>query len=347
MRKHIKRTTAVYIAAIILLVAIVSGSVIAVAEYTKSNRAKRVVSSYESEGVLFSSNYLVINPSLDTTQTTTPAGTRRIIYTGNASNTVTAAVTICNYAQSDPAKPYDANIRYNMTATLVRTTGDTKRPATAEQVGSLTATVSFGGHDYVLDGTHLTYDMGTGTLTGNVPSTDVCTITFARSWNDASNGVYVYLLAEPVQAYAGTAPLEAIFRTAVSDNTVRNDWRGMFTEAGAMGDTGAAGPAAYDGFRYTVEGSGAGTCRLQWDGSVLTVNALFVSLNGLQHGNTAASIQNGTGDLKYIDFDVDSNEKSRYDTQFYYSGLIPDDIDDWDWDDIKSLVTLIFTADTD
>ena len=322
---------------VIAIVAVAVASVAVYAEFTKSSRAKRVVASYESEGLLFSSNYM-----LRTANNPSAASNRKVIYTGNPANPVITTVSICNFAQGNPGKQYERDIIYRLYAELVVVSGNSRRPATAADVGSLEVTLEFkDGSPVTLDASNLSYTFSPdSTLDHRAASTDLCVLTFSSGFNTDEDGICLFLSATPIGNYIGILPIDAIFNTSVSTEQVIELWHGYFNEAGALGVQNSADPDEYDGFNYVITGSGVGTCRLSWNTERLAVNELFLDVFNLDLSDVGSTTV--SGDVwNYIDFPVDSDVVNRYDTQFYRSD---GDVNSFaDWNAVKDCVTLVFT----
>ena len=298
----------VIIAALILAIA---GGAVTFAEYTKSTRAKRVVATYLTGGVLFSSNYLVVNsnPSANVY--------KRFIYTNSADTSAAGAITICNYAQGNPGRFYETNIIYRLTASIVKVSESngvlTKATATAAQVGTKTATVTLkDGTLFTLDSSNITHDFGTSTLSCLTASTDICSISFSTDFTDNSDGLCLYLCATPEppagRTYANIHTIDAVFSPTVSIQEARNNWKGEFN------DDMTKAPDQYDGFNYVISGTGAGTCTLKWHSGKLDISQLFL----LNTTGTSGTETIGGATWNTYSFSVNSDTVNRYDLQFYY-----------------------------
>ena len=330
-----QRYTAIILIFAMIIVACVSVAVYA--EYTKSSRAKRVIASYESEGVLFSSNYL-----LHSSGNANDAHNRKIIYTGDPGNPVITSVSVCNFAQGNPSKVYERDIEYGLYAQLVVVSGNTRRAATAADVGALTVQIQRGDEAPItLNASNLsaTY-LPNSTLNHRASSSDIYLLTFSSGFNTDEAGICLYMSATPIGNYIGISPIDAIFSTSVNTDRTRDVWRGYFNEAGALGVSGASLPTAFDGFNYVIAGYGVGTCRLSWNTEKLELNELFLDELGLDSTDIGSATV--SGDVwHYIDFPVDSDTINRYDTQFYRSD---GDVNSFAaWSEVSDCVTMVFT----
>ena len=305
-----KHITAVIIIIAALILALVAGSV-TFAEYTKSTRAKRVVATYFTGGVLFSSNYLVVNSN------PTVNVYKRFVYTNSADVPAAGTITVCNYAQGNPGSTYETDIVYRLTASIVKVTEPggvlTKTAATAAEIGSKTVTVSLNdGSAVTLSSSNVSNDFGTSTLSWLKASTDICSVTFSADFTDNSDGLCLYLCAAPEppagRNYANIYTIDAVFSPTVSIQEARNTWKGEFNDD--MSKT----PDHYDGFNYVISGTGAGTCTLKWRSDKLSISQIFLlNTTGTSGTETSDGVTWNT-----FEFSVDSDIINRYDLQFYY-----------------------------
>ena len=145
------------------------------------------------------------------------------------------------------------------------------------------------------------------------------------------------MIADPGNSYYNISALDAIFNAKIGSEEVQINWKGYFSDQGALGIT-ASTPDSYDGYNYTIEGTGAGTIKLKWRPDMVAPSAIFLmSINE----TTPSSETIGNVVWNYIELDVDSNTTSRYDLQFYKSSTA--DFSSTSWATFKSYVTLTFT----
>lgn len=346
-----KRSLTALIAAAVIVAVLIPG-VLVIAEFTRSDRAKRVIGTYGETGNMFSSNHLTDNTSLNLNaiqnNIPTDVGTRRTIYTSDPDIGASTQITVCNYTQGNRTRRYPADIPYNLYAALVKITGNSKVLATPAEIGTQSVTISFNGNDYTLNSSNnsISTRLFTSTLDATESMPDVLDVSFSAGFGTSESGVWLYVLAQPVGSLTGIQPLDAVFRTAVRGKSTNNGWQGYFNESGALGDVSGAEPEDLDGFRYTIEGTGKGTFTIMWDESKLHINDVFIIVNSLKHGSDDAAIESdGRTYWKKIVFDVDSDTKSRYDTQFYYASQSVYDAT-LTWDEIKSFVEFSFELDS-
>ena len=353
---NVKKMTAyvsVFLAFIICL-----SAVYAFAEYTKSSRAKRVIATYGSGGMLFSSNKL--EPELDDTfsagnfSSYTRISNFATILTGAVGSTATADITICNYAQGQAGKYNDADITYTLYAKLVKIDGGTVTNAAAADVSGLSVTLNYKNTTVVLDPSKLSHTFTEQTLFRSAASVDSCGVSFSSGFNSDTSGIRLFLAAIP--SNSDLLPLTAMINTSIRSAQTQSEWRGYFNEKGALDPTNAnlPQPTDLDGFNYVVTGNGDGTVKLRWRGDLIEINDVFLQSLSL----TTNTETTGGTTWTYVTFDVDSNNKevtitengvsttvvvpgiSRYDTQFYF--VDKNDTDFPDWTTVNGYVECIY-----
>ena len=321
----LRRHTALAIAAAVLVIALGSA---ALAEFTLSHRAKRVVGSYGVSGVLFSSNIL---------RQTTVAYMKHVATADQNGDQV--VVTVCNYAQGNKLEHYPQNITYQITAALVD--------------DDMTAHTAAQGEDFSLasvkpegSNTELLGSSANVTLSFRQAETMRYVVTFAPGMLITSTTEHpVYIKIDvvridenggPVQQGDGlpttlSAYLGLMQRTG--DTAAR--WTGAFDED----ETNAIG--GYSGFNYVITGTGETTLTLSWDTDKVILSD--VSLRE-ELGKTLNDVTT-TGTMKSVSFDVNSADtvvsttengvttetvtpgKARYALQFYRN--TSGSIDNW------------------
>ncbi|MBQ7715643.1 MAG: hypothetical protein IJT70_07225 [Clostridia bacterium] len=322
------------IASAVIVLSLLTG-VVSYAEFTKSNRAKRVIASVEAAGVLFSSNFMLYTEG----DNTVPSNSKTL-YTGNESQGVVTTVTICNFAQGNPAKVYDTDITYTLTAKLVYVENGTKRLATHDEIGDLSVILNYNSDTestaFTLDSDHISKTFLSTALDSGSSATDTCRVEFSPGFNDENCKIRLYMIAVPTTARGDISMIDATFGTAVSHERQSISWEGYFNEAGARGVANASFPTAFDGFRYVITGTGEGTIKLSWKHALVHPNTLFLD----EIGETPTV----SGEWSYVDFSVDSDEISRYDTQFYYTnGIIANGQTGHEWDNVTGAVKCEYT----
>ena len=312
-----KRRPTYVVLAVLIVLGLVSG-IIVYAEFVKSSRAKRVIASYGDEGSMSSSNYLVENGDPQTNVY------RRVFYSVGEGMKASGDVTICNYAQGNPARTYENDISYVLSARFV-TLGESggayvKADATAANVGTHTVKMTFkNGSAVTLSSSKLSHTFPASVLDRRMSSTDIVSLEFDENFHNAG-ALCLYLSAVPTASQAGVHTLDAVCGVALNSGEARNAWEGEFNEKSM---TGVPAQPDYDGFNYLVTGMGRGVCTLSWDNRKLAISQVFLTENSL----TAVT----SGTTTSVTFNVDSDVKDRYDLQFYYAD---ENVTFTDWDEL-------------
>lgn len=307
--------------AVIMVLLLVAGAVV-YAEYIKSSRAKRVLATRGDEGMLFSSNYLVLNTRPDANIF------KRVFYTNVATDPVSGSVTICNYAQGNPSKRHETDIPYTLDARIVvlsETNGAyVKTNASAADVGAHTVTITLNdGASVVLSASNLSHSFTGNLLDHRVSATDICSVQFDSDFINAG-ALCLYLCATPAAgAPSDVYPMDAVFTVSLSNSEAQNSWEGYFNENNT---TDAPDQPNFDGFNYVISGSGAGNCTLSWDNTKLQISQVF--LNTAFDSPLTPTV---SGTTTTVSFSVDSDVVAHYDLQFYYAN---DSVTIADWDEL-------------
>ena len=302
----------------LLAVIVIAMIFIGFGAYTGLKSVKRVVTTKESPGELFSSNCMK-----------TTLAPRRI-------NSVEYTVTVCNYEQQDPQTANPSNITYSLLAEI-RVLYDNDY-LTMSQLATLLGPTSDeykAYEDKIADRSYSIYksedDTGgpqpavpielnaangytttfsSETLAKDVSSTDKFKVKFDdEELSTTSPEFYIYLKAIPT---SNLSILESLLGAAQSTSDV-SAWQGSFVES----DTSSKD---YDFYNYIISGSGSGSVDIIWDNSWLEINPFFF---------TAASGNVVTFPEKIVDpssqyngwfkatLTVNSTEKNRYEMVLY------------------------------
>lgn len=267
--------------------------------YNQSLSAQRTVAAYDKEAMRFSSNHLA-----QISQT-------RTVYAPNAQTTPTCLITVCNYPQGRPNKPATAALSYTVTAKFVLSSG---ADASSSDIGAYTATIRKGTDTvFTLSGSNPSVPAPSdpagslaGTLSANTADSHTFTLTFDVSFLTYRPDLCVEVTATPVGGQ-GLSPISAVFKPDLRAERASNSWTGAFS------DDANKTPAEYDGFNYTISGSGRGTGTLTWDTTKVTLS--YVSQTQLLA--IAGAQMTTDGNNATITFPVDSDVEGHYDLQFY------------------------------
>lgn len=333
-----KRHFIIMISILCLSILILTSGIISIAVFTKSTRTKRVLAPYGDDGMLFSSNYL--GESIDNQIN------KRLLYASSDDQGVQIGVTVCNYAQKNRTKVYESPINYALTARLVMVNGSTvtvinDASAYAQALAGKTVTISFGNSETTtLSSSNLSHTFASHTLSSDAATSDYYTLSFSTAFNNDNSGISLFLEADPGNTYPNIRLLNAVFNAKVGSDEAQINWRGYFSDQGALGVTSST-PAMYDGYNYTIEGTGVGSVKFSWNTTKIQPNTLFIikDINATIESETIGGVT-----WNYVEFDVDSGSISRYDLQLYkVDGA---DFSSATWNDLRNYVSLTFTEST-
>lgn len=153
-------------------------------------------------------------------------------------------------------------------------------------------------------------------LTKDVASADVYTLSLSKSFAEDEN-MYVLVTATP-KGEDSAASLSGLFNATLRIESAENLWTGSFFESGETL------PSKYDGYNYIITGFGQGTCTITWDKTQVEIS--YVSIQEIMSINGASYVEGES--INTLTFAVDSNQKSRYELQFY---KIKINTDTWDY----------------
>ena len=271
---------------IILLSALLLGFA-SYAAYTNLNSVKRVVSTQGLKGTPFSSNYLNLTASSESSYSVKNI----VLPEGGAA--VTFSIDVCNYVHNNPSKFNDNDINYTFTLTLVG--------LDAESTEGLK--VVCGNTTYSFNNTGVC-SINNQTLKGRKKSVNTYAVTVPASFVDK---VKIQAVAEPDSEsykHTGNYKLGRLF-TFTNKSETAAGWTGRFAESTTEN---------CDGFNYILSGQGKGTINLSWPPEHLEISKIFLDNNNLTANNGSFTLN------------VDSDTINRYDIQFYKTetGSYPD-----------------------
>lgn len=288
------------------------------AAYTSFSSVKRVVSTGESQVVLFSSNYLYL-----TDKSVTDYSARRVtpvpVNDNNFSEKFT--VSVSNYLLSNPSAWNTQNIEYTLTATLIPINGG-DLPENFNQI-----TIQYGTETKTFQSETLEFtDL---TLTNDAVHTHSFVVLLPAG---IESQIKIQMIAEPnKESYSATNQQKLAAVLIMGELAPVKNWTGKFLDAKDYP------PDAYDGFNYEISGNGKGEVTLTLDYSILELSPWFVS----EHRCTVDT--NEEKHQKKITFFVggegENGVVTAYQTQFYWTSGPKDTIS---WDDLEKCVTVEF-----
>lgn len=303
MEKKIMSFLRIYLVFTVALALIISISYSAFAEFTKSEKAKRVVAAYASTGQMFSSNVLRVG------------GYRKTLFVEKedvakiygddldiaASVVIKTTVTICNYVQGNPRQFYGKNINYTLTGELVTIDSNGDEQPLSNDYGIKIEKVlveNYSPHD--------------GSLTGGTPQEDEYLISIPGAVLRAPQKVYLKLKAEPTKYADIQDDIYAYIEIAEKPEAVHTGWDIECTDS-EIEDVNHF--KNYYGYNWRLSGIGQGTVTLSWnEDKVYLSEACLQNLKNLYPGTiTDTNIATGTLVIA-VNSDVTT---SSYDLQFY------------------------------
>ena len=334
-KRRVKKALGVsWITVWLIMATMAFASVVGYAAYTRVVKAKRVVSTKEGVGILFSSNYMSVGSSK------TIEYDDYSLYTGSMNPIYT--VNVCNFAQGDRSTWYlTSDIGYRLTATIYLNEtyseeeiaahpeyeGQYKTPSASDLSGKL-----FGirkghtGNFTYFSGNQLTVTLPTPsasyTLSKSSISMDEFDLVFDKSeLLNNTPGFWIQLTATPQDEVGGEvvqiSGLIGVCKRALSEAK----WTGYINDV-------SYATTDYDAYNYVISGNGKGTFYFAWDDDMVKPNA-FTLLN-YKNGETPLVVSNvsdfadyvqygasapTTGTWKCVAIIVDSKKLARYEIQ--------------------------------
>lgn len=291
------------------------------AAYTSFSSVKRVVSTGESQVVLFSSNYLYL-----TDKSVTDYSARRVTPVQVNDNLEKFTVSVSNYLLSNPSAWNTQDINYTLKATLIPMNGsDLPKDVSSILIQHGDTQNSFSAE---------------GSLTINklkLENTAANTNSFVVYLPlDLKEKVKIQMIAEPTDdsSYKATNGQKLAAVLIMGDLTSVKNWTGHFLDVNE-----SISPDKYDGFNYEISGNGEGEVTLIWDPSKLELSPWFVP------AEETTIDENG---WKQISFSVGGKDEngderpSAYQRQFYWAEGAKGSIKKWE--DLEEYVKVTFTA---
>ena len=275
----------------------VTGSV---AAYNKTSFVKRVITTKSGSNELrFSSNYL---SPMEQSDSNYPKKIIRISDSG-----LNVGVTVCNYPQSDITKFSSESISFDLTVTLLDSSGNTVKDA------ALLSKIRVNDKPLTENSKINT------TLTGGKSSMELFTFTCsaedAPSLKDCSLRIAAIPTAPSMDKKLG-ADLKL-----TSGEAMETAWTGEFSHDNNND------PKKLDAFNYVISGSAKGTVKLKVAGPIKISEFSFTELN--------AKVEDDV-----ISFDVGGEgQPTSYRLQFYRTTAIPTGET---WDTVKGYITFGF-----
>ena len=229
------------------------------AAYISIRNAKSVtVAKTATSEIRFSSNYLYLRERSDSLMPL-----KMISVSGQGD--VSAAVTVCNYPQSDLKKVHEENITYTLYAQLRDTAGEA---LTGDALTQAVAALQINGQAFAADGS---LSLTGQTLTGGKASQNVYAVTCAKENLALLSTLTVEMRAEPdscPNCAIGSHLLKARLWLSASGNE-DGSWSGQFQDD----RKGNPDSKKLDGFNYEIYGTAQATMVLSWDPEKVSLSA--------------------------------------------------------------------------
>ena len=307
MDKTIKILKKHWIAVWLVLAVIGIGTSMVLAEYiAEKNRIQRVAANVAVSGQPFDSNYMVVGaPSFN-----------NIPFASGTETWCPVEVKIWNYNRANPQKTYRGALSYTLTAQLVDSAGN----VLDDRLGSYQIGIKadneenytyFDPQDYdATDGYFVSVENSRSFPSNYNMTEHKYTLRFPVSFLTDNPGIYIKLVATPSDMDR-LSPISGIFGVTMQETTLPKGWNGVFNDDESQKN--------YDGFNYLITGSGKERITFSWDPVYLDVNAYNLADYGL---TVTPDDDPGRTGWSMVQFDVDSNDRYRYDFQLYMTSAL-------------------------
>lgn len=282
------------------------------AAYSSIRNAKSVtVAKTATSEIRFSSNYLYLRESSDSLM---PLKMISVSSQGD----VSAAVTVCNYPQSDLKKVHEEDITYTLSARLRDTAGEA---LTGDALAQAVAALKINGQAFAADGS---LSMTGQTLTGGKASQNVYAVTCAKKNIALLNTLTVEMQAVPASCpncAIGSHLLKARLWLSAS-GSADGSWSGQFQDDRKSNSD----SKNLDGFNYEIYGTAQATMVLSWNPEKVALSAWSRDELPVASATDSSLTLNLGGDGK----------PTSYRLQFYRVNGIPENET---WEDVLKYVT--------
>lgn len=282
------------------------------AAYSSIRNAKSVtVAKTATSEIRFSSNYLYLRESSDSLM---PLKMISVSSQGD----VSAAVTVCNYPQSDLKKVHEEDITYTLSARLRDTAGEA---LTGDALAQAVAALKINGQAFAADGS---LSMTGQTLTGGKASQNVYAVTCAKKNIALLNTLTVEMQAVPASCpncAIGSHLLKARLWLSAS-GSADGSWSGQFQDDRKSNSD----SKNLDGFNYEIYGTAQATMVLSWNPEKVALSAW---------SRDELPVASATDSSLTLNLGGEGNPTS-YRLQFYRVNGIPEDET---WEDVLKYVT--------
>ncbi len=329
MKKLLKAAGRNWITIWLILAVVLLVSFVSYAEYMeRQSRIGRVVANTSAADKYFTSDYLFA-------QTTE----LHCIYfaVGSVESACEISFKIRNYDPATPAKFFNKELAYTLTAQLVRQDGTAIGQG---QLGSYAIGIKrkndaeycyFGEGNYAAgNGYRLVFPMNAADyFDGNTKEEREFVLCMDKQILIDQPDLYVKLIAAPADRNLDT--LQGILGVTAAKADLTQGWAGSFNDSTAT--------AAYDGFNYVISGNGAATIKFGWRTDRFEANRFVLEDMAGDIAKTETETVGGA-EWKFIYIRANANDTiensvvtrygvERYDIQLYMTGNADSDYNDW------------------
>lgn len=285
-------------------------SLISYAAFTRINTVKRVVSTDAGAGARFSSD------SMDSSA----AGmtSRKSFYSRSADSN--AEVHIFNYPYPKASLYRNTATEYDVEARIGTHDGTDFSPLTGEDLSGLSSSYYInynGGTNSVFNSSSVPVTFENCIMNAGKVDPDCFNVHFdSAELSDTPPGYCVEMTAVPRDTSLPTLKGYIYVRYI---QTAESGWTGSLEELD--------NDKVYDGYNYILEGSGEGRITFSWNPEKLTINKQFLQnpenrfyINETAVNGSPSLTENSFSTvfgMKSITLVVDSQDKNRYEVQFY------------------------------
>lgn len=273
------------------------------AAYTSVKYAKSVaVARKEGDGVRFSSNYLDLKTSGETPQ---------LKVLSASGNTVSVAITVCNYTQNEPDLAFAGNITYTMQVDILDVNGSTlgesvtytKQDGTTGSVSKNDLLKSLSVNNTSSNGETLTFSEKT--LIGGSPTQDIYTITCTQP--EYLSAISIIMTATPTGGTIHDISGKVLTaRLKILTSTSQTGWTGRITDQPGV-----------DAFNFEMSGTTEETMILSWDSSKVEISIWSAEELGIKNPTTNNNRTEARINLGGV------GNPTSYRLQFYRTSPIP------------------------
>lgn len=320
-----------------------SGGMVLAKYATEHNVVRRVIATDGGAGSRFTSNYLFTGT--ENRQIRTVAST----YTGE----VTYDLFIYNYSMNNPTLWYKSDLDFSFTPTVVSLDGTTSLTSSDFETLLGNDSIEVYSVENETETSLLTINKDNfDQVVGNAVSQTITYSSVSGTYkrykivlpNSAiDKNICLKLEATPARKHGDISDLvlSSRFGAAFQTISLSTGWTGSFNDSTSIA------PSAYEGFNFSITGSGDSSGELSWRSDLIEPNPNQIEeFFGVDLSSTTPTPVPGTNMVKITLPNLSSDDNSgRYDLQFYIKDAAAKTaIGNMDWDTFSE--TCVFTENT-